>query len=815
MKKDYQFWKIVSENLVKKAAFWCSALVAILLLAGVFIVPVVIYFSKDLPDYRQLVEYNPPTISRIYSSDGTILSELAAERRIFKKIEDIPELVKNAFIAAEDQNYYKHPGIDVFSIVRAALHNIANIGSDKNPAGGSTITQQVVKNFLLTNERTLTRKIKEAILAYRINNVYTKDRILELYLNQIYLGNGAYGVAQAAISYFNKDMKELTIQEAALLAAMPKAPSVLDPTRHINRAKARRDWVIERMEEEGFVSKEQAAVAISQPIELNQRYDSDIQESGYYNETVRLDLIDKYGHDHVYQDGLTVHTNLNQNLQKIADQALRQGLIEYDRRHGWHGVLANKDFKAEEWKEIIKAYEKPGGSGNWKLAIVLNVSKDSAAIGLQDGSKANLLLANMDWARKQLPEQTVGKKPESVKDVLKVGDIILVDYQAEKKAYTLEQIPDVNGALVAMEVKTGKVLAMTGGYSFKESKYNRVVQALRQPGSAFKPLVYLTALEKGFSPSSIVRDEPMSISQGPGMPMWTPKNYEGKYLGEITMRKALEKSRNLATVYLLTNISVRSVAETAVRLHVYKSPPLIYSMALGAYETTLMDLTSAFATFASGGIEMKPVLIDRVFDRNGKLVYSDDKMKCSDCLSLSNDETIVPKLGLEANYLVDPAVNYQMISMLEGVVQRGTGMKARSLGKHLAGKTGTTNDSKDTWFIGFSPDIVVGVFVGFDAPKCLGQKEQGASLALPIFVNFMKQALDKMPDKSFPIPEGVEVVAINPATGEPTSIDASGAIIDVVRPGQRRAATEESEVPEGAAIINDTSESHPETESLY
>lgn len=799
MQKDKKFWYAILEKVLRGAAFWCTIACAGMILAGLFILPIFIYFSKDLPDYYQLVEYDPPTISRLYTTDGNLMSELAIERRIYKKIDEIPVLIKNAFIAAEDHNYYNHPGIDVFSIIRAAFQNIANIGSDRNPVGGSTITQQVVKNFLLNNERSISRKIKEAILAYRINHVYTKDRILELYLNQIYLGNGAYGVAQAALSYFNKDMKDLTIDEAALLAAMPKAPSTLDPTRHPERAKARRDWVLDRMQDEKFITKEQAQQLVIKPIKLNTRFDHVLQDNGYYNESVRLELVDKYGFDHVYRNGITVHTNLNYDLQKMADKALRQGLIDYDRRHGWHGVLTRMSFKDDEWKQLIKDYEKPGSSGSWVPAIVLGSAKDGVNIGLQDGSRGIITAGKMQWARKP---------------TLKAGDIVLVDYDAETKSYSLEQVPSVNGAMVVLQPKTGKVLALVGGYSFKDSKYNRAIQALRQPGSAFKPIVYLTALENGFAPNSIIRDEPISLSQGPGMPLWSPRNYEGRYLGPITMRKALEKSRNLATVRLVADLGVRSVAETAMRLHVYKDPPLMYSMALGAYETTLLDLTAAFTTFASGGMEIKPQLIDRIFDRKGKLIFSTDQAKCDECTGL-----VLPKVSFDARFIVEPDTNFQMVSMLEGVVQRGTAARAKQLGKSLAGKTGTSNETKDTWFIGFSPDLVVGVFVGFDSPKTLGAREQGASVALPIFIGFMKQALENIPDKPFPIPEGLQVIGIDPDTGGRAGTFSRNTIYEVLKPGQTRSLEireRPSELPEeDASVITDPAEIHVETESLY
>lgn len=811
--------KIISpmfDKFSRTIAFWISAFVSMIILVGLFILPVFLYFGNDLPDYHQLVEYDPPTISRLFSSEGDLIAELAVERRIFKSIDEIPPLVKNAFIAAEDQNYYDHPGIDLMSIVRAATQNILNMGTDKHPVGGSTITQQVVKNFLLTNEKSISRKIKEAILAYRINKVYSKDRILELYLNQIYLGNSAYGVTSAAMNYFSKDLKDLKVEEAALLAAMPKAPSSLDPTKHRERTKVRRDWVIDRMHEESFITLEQANAAKSSDIKLTTKYDSTFLDNGYYTESVRLQLIDKYGNDYVYKEGITVHTNVNKKLQKMADDALRQGLIEYDRKHGFRGPLANLPYKGDDWQLTLKNYAKPPVAGHWKLAIVLKSTVESAAIGLEDGSKGAISLASLAWARKTLPEQYLGKKIEAASEVLKSGDIILVSSDA-KEGYLLEQIPEVNGAIVVMQPKTGKVLALSGGYSFKDSKYNRAIQAVRQPGSVFKPFVYLAALEAGYSPFTIVPDEPIALSQGPGLPAWTPKNIDKKFMGNITLRTALEKSRNLATVRLLAAVGVDPVAEVATRLNVYKNPPKLYSMALGAYESTLLDLTNAFAIFASNGVKVTPKLISHIFDRKGNLIFNSDERKCSTCQGDSETSFVpsaeqVPTLDYQQEQLIDPVLNYQLVSILEGAVTRGTAVRARSIKKHLAGKTGTSNESKDTWFVGFSPEIVCGVFVGFDAPKSLGAKEQGASVALPIFVNFMKNALDEVDDKEFEIPKGINFVEIDSSTGQKASVFAGkNAVLEAVKPAELEKIlnAEMSELPENNIEIKDI-ESEPD-----
>jgi penicillin-binding protein 1A len=750
---------------------------------GLFVVPILLYYSKDLPDYKQLEEYDPPTISRIYAKDGALMAELAKERRIFREFNEIPELVIDAFLAAEDQNYYEHQGIDIMSILRAAFQNASNIGTNKNPVGGSTITQQVVKNFLLTNERSFSRKIKEAILAYRISKVYSKDRILELYLNQIYLGNGSYGVASAAINYFNKDLKDVTLEEAALLAAMPKAPSNLDPTRHPDRAKARRDWVLTRMLEENFITYAQAESAREMPIKLTSKYDQSILDNGYYTETVRIQLLDMYGEDRVYQDGYSIHTNLNRKIQKIADNALRQGLINYDRKHGYRGPVKNERFKGAEWKKIIDSFkpESAADVSNWVGAIVIGVSPEKAVIGLKGGKKSYISLQNLKWARKRLNKQYVGKQVNSSKDVLSDGDIIYVKDLGVDKGYSLEQIPDVNGGLVVMQPYTGRVLALVGGYDFRESKYNRATQAKRQPGSTFKPFVYLTALEKGFLASDILKDEALTIPQGPGLPDWTPKNFEGKFMGDITLRKALEKSRNLATVYLLTLLGIDSVGEIATRFGIYENPPKIYAMALGANESTLLQMTAAYTVFASGGMQVIPKLIDRIHDRKGRIIYSTDLRQCRGCVAEDDKEVLathsIPNLKYRTFYTVDPLTNYKMVSLLQGVVERGTGRKALAVGKTLAGKTGTSNDSMDAWFVGFSPDLVCGIYVGYDNPKSLGQHESGATAALPIFVDFMKEALAEMPNKEFDVPPGIEFVKIDHSSGEIPGVFSRGAEI--------------------------------------
>lgn len=796
------FFSTLLKSTYKISGFWSRLIIGCIVLAGLFIVPVFLYFSKDLPDYKQLLDYDPPTITRIYSGEGDLMAEIATERRIFKKIDEMPQLIINSFIAAEDKNYYQHPGIDLLSIIRAATHNLMNIGSDHNPVGGSTITQQVVKNFLLNNERSISRKIKEAILAYRINKIYSKDRILELYLNQIYLGHGAYGVTSAALAYFNKDLKDLTVEEAALIAAMPKAPSSLDPTRHHDKAKVRRNWVIERMLEEHYIDKKQAKAALDSPIVLKPRFETAILDNGYYTESVRLEMIEKYGYDSVYQNGFSVYTNLHKTFQKYADEALREGILEYDRRHGYAGPIKNVNLQASDWKAALRSIPQPEAAGHWKLAIVLSVSDNNVVIGLSDGEQGNIPLSNLTWARKKLDGGYLGKKIEKASEVLKAGDVILTVFNQETNSYTLEQVPEVNGAIVIMQNKTGRVLAMTGGYSFKESKYNRAIQALRQPGSAFKPIVYLAALNNGWLPTSIVYDEPLSIPQGPGMPNWTPKNYEGKVLGPITLRKALEKSKNLATVYLIKELGVKPVAEEALKLKIYDSLPHKYlSVALGAMETTLMKLTAAFSTFASNGQLIEGHLVDRIQDRKGNLIYTSDKASCANCNMIENvAEGAIssdPILTYKAQKAIDPMVNYQLVSMLQGAVERGTAARARQLNRVVAGKTGTSNESNDTWFIGFTPDITVGVFIGHDAPKSLGAREQGSSVALPVFIRFMKKAANDIPNREFFVPEGISFINVDTNTGEEAGITTASkdTAREALKPGDKIGRDKAEEEP--------------------
>lgn len=751
------------EAFKRKLVFWLSTLLVALVVSSVILLQIFLYYSRDLPDYHQLENYDPPGITRMYTADGHILEELATQNRIYTNYDEIPTIVINAFLAAEDKNFFSHKGVELLSIIRAAGHNILNIGKGRNPSGGSTITQQVVKNFLLTNERTFSRKIKEAILAYRITNVYSKRKILELYLNQIYLGNHSYGIASAALNYFNKELTELSVEESALLAGMPKAPSYLNPINNYDRALSRRNWVLQRMFEEEMITSEEYSRATKTPIILQKRYTTDFFRSEYYAKSVRQELIEIFGKEAVYRDGLKVYTALNERLQRFAEQALQQGLRNYDKKHGYRGPLGRIDKNSTDLLRKLKSFPKPLDIEPFEIALVTATESKTAKVILADGRSGVIPLDSMSWAKKSLPEQRVGPAITSVKDVLKVDDVILVRQSPNKQGeYYLEQIPDVNGALVVLENKTGRVLAQVGGYSYKKSSFNRATQAKRQPGSAFKPFVYLAAFERGWQPNSIIEDAPISVSQGKGMPTWTPKNYGNDFLGKITLRKALEKSKNLATVRLIVTLGIDSVIEISERLGIYKDPPRNYSMALGAAETTVTDLANAYNMIASGGMMLKSITIDRVYDRKGNLIYATDNLKV-----INDSLSSYPPPNLEYKYeqIIDRDVNYQLISVLKGAVERGTAVKAKSLKHQMAGKTGTTNNSFDAWFVGFTPDITTAVYVGFDNPRSLGPQAEGANTALPIYISFMEKALDTFSSVEFELPEGIKLTKIDSSTG--------------------------------------------------
>ncbi|MDA0240429.1 MAG: penicillin-binding protein 1A [Proteobacteria bacterium] len=747
-------------------------------------------FGRGLPDYRQLARYEPPVMTRVQAGDGRLLAEYAEQKRVFVPKAAMPKLVIQAFLSAEDKNFYYHPGVDIAGIARAVVINLKNVFQDRRPVGASTITQQVAKNFLLTNAVSLDRKVKEAILAFRIERALSKDRILELYLNEIYLGFSAYGVASAAINYFNKSLDDLTISEAAFLAALPKAPSNYNPYRRPEAAKGRRDWVIDRMLENGHITAAEAAAAAAVPLEVVKRRDTEFVRADFFAEEVRRELSSKYGENDLYKGGLSVRTTLDPKLQEIADQALRDGLEAYDRRHGWRGPFATID-PAGDWLVQLSKIEVPADLPGWRLAAVRRVEDGGAEIGLDDGSQAYLPLAELRWARKQLKNGGRGASVRRAGDALAVGDVILVDAVSKNSkgdpypegTYGMRQIPEINGAIVALDPHTGRVLAMSGGYSFAHSKFNRAVQAKRQPGSAFKPFVYLAALDSGYSPSTLILDAPFVIDQGPGLPKWRPANYTKKFYGPSTMRLGIEKSRNLMTVRLAQTIGIDKVADYAKRFGVDEDMPHRLSMSLGAGETTLLNLTTAYAMIVNGGKKIVPTLIDRIQDRDGRTVFRHDNRQCLRCKADFWTGQEVPKIPDPRPQVTTPESAFQMVSMLEGVVQRGTGRRIKEIGKPLAGKTGTTNESLDTWFVGFSPDLAVGVFAGFDTPRSLGRLEQGASVAAPIFKDFMASALAEKPTIPFRIPPGIQLVRVDSTDGLPVATTNRNVILEAFKTG--------------------------------
>jgi len=752
-------------------------------------------YGRGVPAYAQLADYKPPTMTRVHAGDGRLLTEYAEQPRVFVPVSAVPQLVINAFLAAEDKNFYTHPGVDVVATVRVAITNMRDMGKGLRPKGASTISQQVAKNFLLTNEVSYVRKIQEAILAVRIEKVLGKDRVLELYVNEIYLGYGSYGVAAAALNYFNKPLSELTIAEAAYLAALPKGPTNYHPIRRPEAAKGRRDWVVGRMLEEGFITRTAASAAQASPFEIRPREETDIVIAEYFAEEVRRELVDRFGTQQLYGGGLSVRTTLDPRMQEIANRVFRQGLESYDRRHGWRGPITNIDFPGFQWQQRLAEIPRPKGLTDQVLAVVITLGVDRAEIGLADGGTGFIPMTELEWARPWRENQQVGPTPKSPGDVLAEGDVVMVlSMEDVDGGFHLHQIPNIEGALVALDPHTGRVLAMVGGYSFAVSEFNRATQARRQPGSAFKPIVYLAAMENGFTPASLVLDAPFVIDQGPGLGKWKPANYTKKFYGPSTLRLGMEKSRNLMTVRLAQYIGIDTVASYAERLHVIDDMPEILSMALGAGETSLMRLTTAYATLVNGGKEITPSLIDRIQDRRGQTVFRHDERPCTNCTNVAWGQAGAPEAPDTRAQLVSPAAAYQVVSMMEGVVQRGTGRSVRPVGKPLAGKTGTTNDAFDAWFLGFSPDLAVGVYVGFDLPRTLGPSEQGASVAAPIFRDFMDEALQGTPAIPFRIPSGIQLVRINAETGTLAGFGDEQVILEAFRPGT---------APRGEALVLD------------
>ena len=752
---------------------------AILFVLGAAAVGVVVWhYEKDLPDYTTLRDYEPPVMTRVHAGDGTLLAEYARERRLFLPAAAIPPLVKQAFLSAEDKNFYSHTGIDPEGIVRAVT---VLMRGDKRVQGASTITQQVAKNFLLTNEQTFERKIREALLAFRIEAAYSKDKILELYLNQIFLGMNSYGVAAAALNYYGKSLHELTVSEAAYLAALPKAPSTLNPFRNRDAAIARRNYVINRMVDDGHITAEQGEAAKREGLGVNPRsITPNAYVAGYFAEEVRRELLDRYGEKKVYEGGLSVRATLDPQMQVWARKALVDGLVRFDEAQGFRGAMRAINLTSD-WGPPLADIPALGDVRPWRLAVVLETNDNAARIGLQPVKEAGgevsrerltgvLPLEGIRWTNRR-----------SIRQTLQTGDVIYVEPMEDRPGnYRLRQIPDVSGAIVAMDPHTGRVLAMVGGFSFDQSEFNRATQAWRQPGSSFKPFVYATALDNGYTPSSIVLDEPIEIDQGNGE-IWRPDNYDGKSTGPRTLRYGIEHSKNLMTVRLARDVGMPLVAEYSKRFGVIDDMPPLLAMSLGAGETTVLRMTAAYSMFANGGRRIRPTLIDRIQDRWGRTIFKHDQRICQGCEAEKWGNQPEPRLIDKREQVLDPLTAYQMTSIMEGVVQRGTAQVLKSVGKRLAGKTGTTNEAKDVWFVGFAPDLAVGVFMGYDRPRSLGNSATAGRYAAPIFRDFVNQALKGKPDVPFRVPPGIKLVSVNPSSG--TRASGAGSILEAFKPG--------------------------------
>jgi penicillin-binding protein 1A len=765
-------------------------LVAVAGVAGLFW-----HFSKDLPDYSQLQDYEPPVMTRIHAADGSLLAEYARERRLYLPIQAIPKLVTNAFVAAEDKSFYEHGGLDFTGIARAVLSYAQNYGSNRRPQGASTITQQVAKNFLLSNELSMQRKVKEALLALRIERTYSKDKILELYLNEIYLGLGAYGVAAASLLYFDKSVNELTIAEAAYLAGLPKAPNNYHPFRQRERAIERRNYVIERLVEDHYITPEEGEKARKEPLNVTPRpTGAHIFAAEYFAEEVRREVNDRYGEKKLYEGGLSIRTTLDPQLQVMARTALVDGLVRYDEAQGWRGPVTKIDVTGD-WGPKLVDVKALTDIAPWRLAVVLETSDQTARIGLQPEREPGgavsrertiglLPLEGVKWAKPASGSERF-KGIQRIGQVLQVGDVVYVEpLNKDANTYRLHQVPEVSGAIVAMDPWTGRVRAMVGGFSYDQSQFNRATQAQRQPGSAFKPIVYAAAIDNGYTPSSIVLDAPIEVDQGGGMGVWRPENYTKTYYGPSTLRFGIEQSRNLMTVRLAQDIGMPLIAEYAKRFGVYDDLPPYLSFALGAGETTVLRMVGAYSMFANGGRRIKPTLIDRIQDRYGHTIFRHDERECRGCDADAWHNQAEPTLVDRREQIIDPMTAYQLTSIMEGVVQRGTGTALNQLNRPVAGKTGTTNDEKDTWFVGYTPDLVVGVYMGYDKPRHLVGNASGGHTAAPIARDFLKLALADKPPVQFRPPAGIKLITVDFKTGQrPIPGSTERTIIEAFKPG--------------------------------
>ena len=742
------------------------SLISLLMLLLITIFTILWTYSNNIPDYKFLMNYKPPVSSKVYSGNGELVADFSREKRIFIPYNSIPKKVIHSFLSAEDKNFFSHPGVDAKGVLRAFLNNITNILYSKRLEGASTITQQVAKNFLLTNEVSLNRKIKEAILAFRIERALSKERILELYLNQIYLGSGAYGVAAASLEYFDKSIKDLNYSQAALLAALPKAPSRYNPYQNIELAKFRRDLVLKNLLDNDYIDLKEYEKLKNEKIILSKSKKIFLEDTQYYIEDVRKNIIKTLTYDKVYNQGFNINTPINLKLQKIATETLRDGLILYDQRKGWRGSLTNKDYSDNWFKDLDKfRLEK---SIKWELAIIKRINKFSVDIETENKLEGVIEYKDISWTKKEFD------------NLFNKGDIVYVKNIKDNK-FSLKQLPKINGGIVVMDPYTGRVLALSGGFSFKISEFNRATQALRQPGSAFKPFIYAIALENNFTPSSIILDAPLVLEQGSDLKMWKPENYGKKFYGPSTLRVGLEKSRNLMTVRIAQNLGINKIINFSKDLGIYENPDELLSISLGSAETTLLKLTSAYSVFLNGGKLVNPIIIDRIQDSEGKTIFNNEKRKCTNCDQISYLSNDYPDIKNNHKQIFSPQTAFQMTSILEGVIERGTGKKLRELKLNIAGKTGTTNNNTDTWFIGYTSNLLIGVYIGADNPKPLGKYETGSKTALPVFKNFVKKAVNKSEARPFKAAEGIVMMVIDPKTGEKANFSSKNTIIEVYK----------------------------------
>ena len=747
-------------SLIKKILIFFSVISIGLLLS---VISILWIYSNKLPDYKYLKSYKPSVSSKLYAGNGELVSDFSAEKRIFVPFSAIPEKVINSFLSAEDKNFFKHPGVDAKGVIRAIKNNIYNVLKSKRLEGASTITQQVAKNFLLSNEVSIDRKIKEAILAFRIERSLSKERILELYLNQIYLGQGAYGIASASLRYFDKPISELNYSEAALLAALPKAPSKYNPYKNKKLAKYRRNLVINNLFENSFINNDQHFFLIRSEIKLKKRKKIFLEDSRYFVEDVRKNVVEKYGFDKVYKQGFNIKTPLNLDLQNIATKALRVGLVNYDKRKGWRGSLINKKFN-DKWTEGLEKFKLENSIG-WNIAIVKRIDKFEAIIETTDKQTGIIEYEDINWTRKNFNK------------LFKVGDVIYVKKKNEGN-YSLKQLPKANGAIVVMDPYSGRVYAISGGFSFKKSEFNRATQALRQPGSAFKPFVYALALENNFTPSTLILDAPIVLDQGDDLKMWKPENYGKKFYGPSTLRMGVEKSRNLMTVRVAQELGIDKIINFSKKLNIYENPEELMSISLGSAETTLLKITSAYCSFVNGGKLVNPILIDRIQNSEGKTIFNNEKRFCVNCDQISFKGKQIPKIESNYKQIFSPQTAYQMTSILEGVIKRGTGKKLRKLNLQLAGKTGTTNKNIDTWFIGFTSNLVIGTYVGHDNPKSLGRNETGSKTAMPIFKEFVQNAISNYEARPFKVAKNIKMMVVDVKTGKKADFGSKETIIE-------------------------------------